>query len=451
MSFTESPSIWLSGSARSATSGVSPSEAPQPRRRAPNYGEQADFEKVRIQGRKPHDEEPKRSVMMNTATSSAPTGTASTDSPTANDHRDAPVFWPVTGRRHGTFLIVTTTQGRLFIVCSVVARDDTQIVSVCPMTGTLQYRALAGMDLFPSEASACEYLLSQGHRISRRKRAYALIGYLVVGRTANLCVADDVRRDLALFGGHVVNTVLSSVWIKVKLSYPSPPIRKSEEHNLQQLCSFVLDELHFFCETADVTRAFPSTHRVDDYDREFCWNHQLAEPFAQLGMRAWCAVLLQGMARSQILKHAVGGRSLSMAMITRKSMLNPGTRYNARGLNERAAPGNECECELIVWSEPCSQEVVQPATASAPATTTGVSRREEEVHEEEAHEEAHEEERADGREPSAVHSSQAAAAAAAAAEDLRSVGGHHRHWPLRASASEQPACYKLLVHVAGTP
>jgi hypothetical protein len=46
-----------------------------------------------------------------------------------------------------------------------------------------------------------------------------------VGRTANLCVADDIRRDLALFGGHVVNTIVSSVWIKVKLTYPSPPIR----------------------------------------------------------------------------------------------------------------------------------------------------------------------------------------------------------------------------------
>jgi hypothetical protein len=65
-------------------------------------------------------------------------------------HPHYTVSAPVQGRKHGTYLVITTSHGRLFLVCSVVGRTDTQVISVCPMTGTLQYRAMAGIDLFPS-------------------------------------------------------------------------------------------------------------------------------------------------------------------------------------------------------------------------------------------------------------------------------------------------------------
>lgn len=29
--------------------------------------------------------------------------------------------------------------------------------------------------------------------------------------------------------------------------------------------------------------------------------------------------------------------------------MHPGTRYLARGLNDQSSPGNEVECELLVW------------------------------------------------------------------------------------------------------
>ncbi len=38
-----------------------------------------------------------------------------------------------------------------------------------------------------------------------------------------------------------------------------------------------------------------------------------------------------------------------MLLITRKSVLNPGTRYYARGLNRAGEAGNEMEGELVVW------------------------------------------------------------------------------------------------------
>lgn len=42
---------------------------------------------------------------------------------------------------------------------------------------------------------------------------------------------------------------------------------------------------------------------------------------------------------------------VSLAIIVRKSALNPGTRYHARGLNDEAGAGNEAEEEQIVFGD----------------------------------------------------------------------------------------------------
>ena len=39
-------------------------------------------------------------------------------------------------------------------------------------------------------------------------------------------------------------------------------------------------------------------------------------------------------------------------LLSRRSRRHPGTRYLARGLNEHAGPGNEIECELVIWTRP---------------------------------------------------------------------------------------------------
>lgn len=50
--------------------------------------------------------------------------------------------------------------------------------------------------------------------------------------------------------------------------------------------------------------------------------------------------------------HPATGARFSMALVSRRSRRHPGTRYIARGLNERAGPGNEIESELLVWTHP---------------------------------------------------------------------------------------------------
>ncbi len=43
------------------------------------------------------------------------------------------------------------------------------------------------------------------------------------------------------------------------------------------------------------------------------------------------------------------GRRFSYCLVARKARLHVGPRYKARGLNDHAAPGNELECEQVVW------------------------------------------------------------------------------------------------------
>lgn len=43
------------------------------------------------------------------------------------------------------------------------------------------------------------------------------------------------------------------------------------------------------------------------------------------------------------------GARFALALVARRSRLHPGTRYIARGLNDACSPGNEVECEQIVW------------------------------------------------------------------------------------------------------
>ena len=59
-------------------------------------------------------------------------------------------------------------------------------------------------------------------------------------------------------------------------------------------------------------------------------------------------MLLQGMAESRELTDR-GGRKWHMGLVSRRSCLHPGTRYLARGLNAAGSPGNEVECEQLVW------------------------------------------------------------------------------------------------------
>ena len=66
-----------------------------------------------------------------------------------------------------------------------------------------------------------------------------------------------------------------------------------EVDRVEMMPKFTLNNAHYFCETADITRPFPSSHSVDDPSWEFVWNRWLAAFLRNVGLLSHCPHLLQ--------------------------------------------------------------------------------------------------------------------------------------------------------------
>lgn len=64
------------------------------------------------------------------------------------------------------------------------------------------------------------------------------------------------------------------------------------------------------------------------------------------------------------------GRGFTVALLARRSRLHPGMRYIARGLNALASPGNEIECEQLVWAAG-DAPVLPDRNGAAPSASAG--------------------------------------------------------------------------------
>ena len=71
-----------------------------------------------------------------------------------------------------------------------------------------------------------------------------------------------------------------------------------EAERLDMVPNFSLNNAHFFCETADVSRGFPSARPPGDPSWEFVWNRWLAAPLRAAGLPGHCPHLLQARGRT---------------------------------------------------------------------------------------------------------------------------------------------------------
>ncbi|KAL2622415.1 hypothetical protein R1flu_002620 [Riccia fluitans] len=250
-------------------------------------------------------------------------------------------------RKETMVVFIESESGEYVIVVSLSTRDDTQIITIDPTTGALYYSGKRGLDLFSSEEVG-PYLRSRGLHSRPIVKAKAILGYAALGSVGVLLLATKVKATiLELPGGDTVYTVTESRWFKIPLSNPQFQ-SKAEAKNAAELTDITIDGLHFYCETRDITRPFPSSEPVENPDREFVWNLWLSTPFRSMGLQNHCVVLLQGFAESRMFSDAKD-QPVTLALTARRSRLHPGTRYLARGLNATFSTGNEVECEQLVW------------------------------------------------------------------------------------------------------
>lgn len=246
-------------------------------------------------------------------------------------------------------VVVTVASGEVYIIVSLSTRVDTQVIYIDPTTGALCYKGKPGLDVFKSEEQALNFV-SDGSRWNCKSvsNGRAILGYAPLGGVGLLLIAKKVTPTIPnLPGGGCVYTVTESEWIKVSLQIPQLQ-GKGELKNIQDLVELDIDGKHYYCETRDITRPFPSRMPLESPDDEFVWNGWFSMPFKNIGLRHHCVTLLQGFAECRSFG-SLGQVEGIVTLTARRSRLHPGTRYLARGLNSCFSTGNEVECEQLVW------------------------------------------------------------------------------------------------------
>ncbi|BDA46239.1 probable phosphoinositide phosphatase SAC9 [Coccomyxa sp. Obi] len=238
------------------------------------------------------------------------------------------------------------------LVVSISTRWDTQLLQIDPQSGRLLFRNRKGADVFDTEGEALDVLSAMAD-IEIMERGCALLGYVPIGNVGMLLLATRLRNAATLPGGHIMRLVTESRWMQIPLPESGQRLTPEEMDRVDMMPKFTLNNAHYFCETADITRPFPSTHSVEDPSWEFVWNRWLAASLRNIGLSSHCPHLLQGVVESRTLEDNRGLR-YTLVLFSRRSRLHPGMRYIARGLNSLASPGNEIECEQLVWLAPQS-------------------------------------------------------------------------------------------------
>lgn len=235
-----------------------------------------------------------------------------------------------------------TKNGYWYIVVSPSSINSTYIITVDCTTGNPLYTGIPFLDIFPDHESAIEALTEIG--AVRKVHGEGFLGLVSNETTSTFAIIDKVQVTAKIPPNHVIKTVNHTSFINIPLIPNSPKISIYED--------FQINYNHFFCDTYDLTRLFP-VKDINSPDYGFVWNNGWRKPFEILGIPQVCTNLIQGVCVS---KEFINFR-FSLAYVCRRSVLNPGTRYAARGLNDLNSPGNEVECELIFfkgdqfWSE----------------------------------------------------------------------------------------------------
>lgn len=76
--------------------------------------------------------------------------------------------------------------------------------------------------------------------------------------------------------------------VQIRTAYPEQDYKHGEMLN-----EFPVSGYHYYCESADVTRPFPSDCPVTQPSWEFVWNYYLTQPFRRVGLPEIAPPILQ--------------------------------------------------------------------------------------------------------------------------------------------------------------
>lgn len=210
------------------------------------------------------------------------------------------------------------------------------VVSVFGGTGAPFATPTPFCGVFPSVDAAIESLQESFTSTIILEGQY-LIGIVRHADTYVVALVTDSEIVAEIPGGHKVRVIKEVKFATLSMDKVSLGNDEFEK--------FDAEEYHYFCETYDLSRPYPSEHKPWDADTEFCWNLKWKDVFDECGVPHLCIAMLQGL--FAVMK--IG--EFHVAYTIRRSVMNPGVRWLGRGFNDRGAPGNEVEGELIFWHE----------------------------------------------------------------------------------------------------
>ena len=225
--------------------------------------------------------------------------------------------------------VLRTDDGTCYVVVTPVKSSETVVVTIDPISGNPLYAGVPFLDQFPLHSMTVEHLEKLGAK--KKVTGCGVIGVLQSNHVTTVGVVTRAEATGKIPGGHVVWTVRDASFIDIHGPGASPKGGVFDD--------FQINDCHFFCDTYNLTTLFPSDGK--ERDTSFTWNTAWKKAFLKLGIDNACIDLLQGVCRSDDFG------DFAMTYVARRSVLNPGTRFIARGLNEKCSPGNEVECELI--------------------------------------------------------------------------------------------------------
>ncbi|KAH0790880.1 SacI domain containing protein [Histomonas meleagridis] len=229
------------------------------------------------------------------------------------------------------FSVFSSPEGFWYLVCSPCTDKMTYIITVDITSGNLIYTGIPSIDVFSDHSLAVKSLLDLN--FLHKGNGDGLIGVAMTEDSTAIAYVDKSQVTGYIPGGHPVRTIRNVKFIHLPKNDRAPKTSAFKE--------FQVNDNHYFCDTYDLTNLFPN--KSTQPDNGFIWNLAWKKPFEVLGLGHCCINLIQGVCMTSNFTKF----DFQITYIARRSVLNPGTRYNARGLNDLNCPGNEVECELI--------------------------------------------------------------------------------------------------------
>eukprot|EP00210_Caulerpa_lentillifera_P003458 g3300.t1 len=258
---------------------------------------------------------------------------------------------------HTVYLYKVLPKENYHLLIPAPNKTDVCLVSIDPQSGALHHSGQLGRDLFPNKETAEDYLQTLGVP-QIEGSGVAVLGYVVIGYTGLLLLVEKARISAVLPGPVTIKTISNSKWFRIPFQADLTPLQQIEilssfeiiENRIGKIVEFPLQGAHWYSEDADVSRPFPSNYPRTQPSWQFVWNAWLSQSFQSIDLGACCPAVMEGTAETRDLNDVIGD-SFKLVLLSRRSRLNAGTRYIARGLNDDSEPGNEIECEQIVWCE----------------------------------------------------------------------------------------------------